>query len=203
MTFLSITQTDPRFVPQVVLETSRALALRVDTGALPPNLLPSRVALMDPYFSLKIPFVNPQAYLPAGAESTGKLAIHTVQGLSARGVVFENIKTSPLTQLFGVCDPNVELNQLCAFAERYPEWIGLTDWQGRHIAAPNLYFHSMSFDAPPCTKKGTSNGRSLSAGSTDMEIRELMTLSSRWKTIQVEGMHAFDISDDRFDLVSW
>jgi len=188
---------------QVVLETSKALALRVDSGLLPPNLLPSRVALMDPYFSLKLPFVNPQDYLPAGAESTGKLAVQTVQALSARGVVFELWKTSPLTQLFGVCDPNIEVNQLCAFVERYPDWIGMSDWQGRHIAAPNLYFNSIGFPPPPTSRKGSSSGSGPSASSTDEEIRELMSLSSRWKTVQVEGMYSFDISEDRFDLVPW
>jgi hypothetical protein len=187
----------------VALETAKALTLRVDSGSLPSNFIPLRVALLDPYFSLKIPFVNPQAYLPSGAESTAKLAVQTVRTLRARGVAVEVIKSSPLTQLFGVCDPNVELNQLCAFVERYPDWIGVTDWQGRHIAAQSIYFYSMSFDPPPCTRNGSGTCRSASASSTDAEVKALMSSSAQWKTVQVQGMYTFDIADDRFDLVRW
>jgi hypothetical protein len=47
----------------------------MDAGSVRASLLPSRVALLDPYFSLKLPVVNPQSYLPSAAGSTAALAV--------------------------------------------------------------------------------------------------------------------------------
>ena len=61
----------------MVLATARELVRRADAGSLAnASLLPSRVALLDPYFSLQLPVVNPQRYLPpAAGGSTAALAV--------------------------------------------------------------------------------------------------------------------------------
>mmetsp|Transcript_26757 Transcript_26757/g.50607 ORF Transcript_26757/g.50607 Transcript_26757/m.50607 type:complete len:240 (-) Transcript_26757:1422-2141(-) len=190
---------------QVVLGAAKCLAERVECGHLQESLLPHRLALMDPYFSLRIPVINPQSYLPSGSVSTAKLGVEIARYLIARGVVLEHLKTSPLTQLFGLCDPNDELGQLCACVERLPEWISPTDWQGLHMAAPNLYFASLGFPPPPCSVRDVATTsyelRCPSASSSDDDIRTCMGLSPQWKFVQTGGKNSFDISDDRFELI--
>ena len=72
----------------MVLATAQELVRRADVGSVPASLLPSRVALLDPYFSLKLPVVNPQSYLPPGVGSTAALAVRQsgIGSVSSRGV---------------------------------------------------------------------------------------------------------------------
>ena len=88
---------------QAVLGTARELALRVDSGKLPLSLLPTRVALLDPYFSLKLPEINPQSYLPTSVKSTAQQGVDIARFLVARGVALEHLQTSPLAQVYGAC----------------------------------------------------------------------------------------------------
>eukprot|EP00238_Polyblepharides_amylifera_P000926 CAMPEP_0196570678 /NCGR_PEP_ID=MMETSP1081-20130531/833_1 /TAXON_ID=36882 /ORGANISM="Pyramimonas amylifera, Strain CCMP720" /LENGTH=296 /DNA_ID=CAMNT_0041887251 /DNA_START=353 /DNA_END=1243 /DNA_ORIENTATION=+ len=189
---------------QVVLLTAYNLLRQANSGELAFNLVPDRVAIMDPYFSLKALWINPQSYLPDGEISTAITCLKYARELRSKGTVLELVKTSPLARVPVLCDPNKELIKLCASVERFPDWIGQSDWQGRHIAAPNIYFHSFAFPPPPL-KTALSvapSFRSPSASSTNDEIRECMRLSQYWKFVQVEGRGTFDVDDDEFELKS-
>ena len=72
--------------------------------------------------------------LTGGSAATRSLQVQTARLLAARGVAMEHVTTSPLAQLYGVCNPNRALRELCASVDRFPEWIPPSDWQGRHVS---------------------------------------------------------------------
>jgi hypothetical protein len=128
--------------------------------------------------------------------------VQTARLLSARGVALEHITTSLLAQLYGVCDPNQALIDVCASVQRTPEWIPPTDWQGRHVAAPNLYFHSFS-SAPPRLLTPAADARITAcpaAGSSDAEVMAAMGGGRLF--VQRRGMSSLDATDDVFELVA-
>ena len=131
------------------------------------------------------------------------MQVQTARLLSARGVALEHVTTSLLAQIYGVCDPNRALIDLCASVQRTPKWIPPTDWQGRHVAAPNLYFHGFAGAPPRLLTPAVDHPRITAcpaAGSSDAEVMAAMGGGRLF--VQRRGMGSLDSADDAFEVVS-
>lgn len=96
-------------------------------------MLPSRIALLDAFFTLE-----PKRYL--GWRSLASVLREEITALARReDVVFEQYQTSLLS-----CAANLHLKPLTAFFDLDPKHIPWWKLRARHVCAPYLYFHSMA-----------------------------------------------------------
>ncbi len=155
----------------------------------PANLLPKRVAQLDPFWA------KGSKDAPWRGADVREIARKTI-GL---GVVWEMYKTSALLDLAGARkDAMTQLigrSQVVAhfisMKQKYLEQEGA--WHG---FAPLLYF--MSFGVPPPSACGAAAACSERASATDEDVRTLMGHGARYK--QVEGRMTPTTADDRFEL---
>ncbi len=174
---------------QVVTRLAHLILQDIVQGNRDPALLPQRIALLDPFWSN-----GRKDYLDG--KWTGELAREFIADLIAEGVVFERYKTSNINDFF-IGDRNRPLTRMIGETEIIPGYIINLDQPGRHISAPNLYFHSFASPPPPACD-GACNQLAASAATSDARIRELMDEASRW--IQIAGERTEDPADNMFEL---
>ncbi len=182
---------------QMVINSSMLISNRVDAGQLPANLLPKRVALLDPFWSK-----DGKSYL--GGRWTGEVSRDYVTALKAKGVLFEQYKTSGITDV-GIGDSNGGMERLTAFSRPAPWYIPSWNLAAKHVAAYNEYF--LSFNAAPpieCTiswwNRNPTGNVAASASTADSRIAEMMRSDREW--VQVEGRNTQDPSDDWYERKS-
>lgn len=182
---------------QMALRASYLLAERVEEGLAPQRYLPSRIALLDPYWSPKgpvqqWPLSNSQEWLGKVEEtqssehvSTASLSLEFAGFLAERfGILFE-IYTSChwLTHYpLGDANPVGELvtRGHAAVVHLRPNFCHVLDWPGRHLSALGMYLWSMTFDPIRLTPV---DGASVSTGtpSAAMSDRQLkLARGSEW-----------------------
>jgi len=180
---------------QMALVVSKKLSDAVTAGTLNARLRPTRVALMDPFWSK-----DGKTYL--GGKWTGEVSRDHVTALKNAGVIFERYKSSNINDLF-IGDSNQPLTTLIGQTELVPEWIPNTNQSQRHVAAPNLYFYSFAYTPPPeCSTDAFNNrtcaGTAASASTNDVRTREMMNSTYTW--IQTgQGILTPVPSDNLFD----
>jgi uncharacterized protein YjdB len=178
---------------QMVTNSAKLISDQVDAGTVPANLRPKRVAMLDPFWSK-----DAKSYL--GGKWTGELCREYVTHLKTKGVVFEQYKSSGITDL-GIGDSNTGMNLLTAFAELKPWYISSLDQAGKHGAARDWYFYSMGFAAPAETKSGAATGLyGPSATTSTTRIQTMMNSSNRW--YQNAGQYTASPSDDQFEVTA-
>jgi uncharacterized protein YjdB len=182
---------------QMVINGGKQISDLVDAGALPANLRPKRIALLDPFWSK-----DAKSYL--GNKWTGEVSRDYVTALKTKGVVFEQYKSSGITDV-GVGDANAAMERLTAFSSTAPWYVPSWDLGGKHIAAYNEYFYSFA-SAPPieCTISWgvrTKTGYvAASAATSDARIAEMMRADRYW--VQVEGRYTQNPNDDWYERKS-
>jgi hypothetical protein len=181
---------------QMAVHGARLLSERLAAGEAPETLLPKRIALLDPYWSN-----GAKGYL--GGRWTGEVTRSEVAELMGLGVIFERYRTSTLSD-FPLGDANGELTRRIGSTQLVPGYISLFDQGGRHVAAPNLYFHSFDF-APPTecwSDRGIRrcDGEAASASTSDTVIERLMRSRHVW--VQSAGKGTITPGDNQFDRQS-
>jgi pimeloyl-ACP methyl ester carboxylesterase len=163
---------------QMALRASYLLAKRVDRGLVPKRYLPSRIALLDPYWSPK--WYGYHTWLAKLDEtqgcknmSTASLSLSFADYLAERfGILFE-IYTScpPLTkQPLGDSNPVEALlaRGQAAVAHLRPNFCRRWDWPSRHSSALGMYLWSMTFQ-PKISDSATIGAPSASM--SDQHLR--------------------------------
>jgi len=179
---------------QMAVAVSDKLATAVAKKQISSRLLPSRVALLDPFYSK-----GSKSYL--NGLWTGEKAREIVPVLKNKGVLFEYYQTSGITDLW-IGDKNEGLKDMCAYNSVAPWYIPSWGIAEKHIAAPNLYFISYS-SAPPeevtinwWGRRKQTGKDALSASTSDNRLDEMMNSNYRW--VQVEGRYTITADDDQY-----
>ncbi len=138
---------------QMAVRLAVQLAQGIAAGDVPPNLLPTRLALLDPFWS---PF--PKTYLD-GQETGTVIRQEIIDELLPRGVLVEWYRSSLLTDETVQQEGAAELQAQVVYAEMAPDFCSLLDPVCRHDAAWQLYF--LSYGLPPpheCVPDEASGG---------------------------------------------
>lgn len=157
---------------QMAVRLTKLVSDGIAAGNVPRRLLPTRVALLDPYWS-----TGAKTYL--SGQETGEVIREYVAELLPKGVFFEWYRSSVLTVEPGG-DSNAELEPMMMYADMTPNYVG--DDMSKHCAAWNLYFWSYAFAGPPeCTGDAclASPAKMLSRVS-DARLAALMRSDYTW-----------------------
>jgi hypothetical protein len=134
---------------QLVINAASILLERARAAPHAAALVPSRLALLDPYFAAKLPFLSPQTWLRGareaalgGGDSTAELCVRRIRALAAHGVLFERYVSSPIPDLPAVAAADAALTRALPTVRFEVPWAPVTDVTARHLACPALYFHS-------------------------------------------------------------
>jgi hypothetical protein len=119
--------------------------------------LPSRIAMLDPH-------ISPGKKKFHAGQTCGDVICKMVRELKdssqgSRGIVFEQVQTSIIADLPGMCDVG-GLSELAAFVRLDPPSIGWWDVAGAHCCAPALYMLSMEL-TPNSGTSGSTAGRGV------------------------------------------
>lgn len=170
---------------QLAVILSKKLQTTVDTGLVNPNLKPTRVALLDPFYSK-----GKKKYLDK--RWTGEVARDYVSSMKEAGIIFEAYRSSGASSTGFVGDKNKKLLNMTAFVELKPWYFGAFQFSEKHIAARWHYFWSLAYTQPGIKR---SDDEGLSASAPDWRVRELMNGSKR--LIQIDGRYTETPDDDR------
>lgn len=110
----------------------------ITSGAVPEHLRPTRVALLDPYWS-------PGAKSYLGGKTNAQMVREYIAELVPTGTLFEWYRSSDWTTPTEA-DANVELEPLVLYAEMDPDFAA--NGKDKHMAAQHLYFWSYAFAGP-------------------------------------------------------
>ena len=179
---------------QMATRLTKMVSDNITAGRIPARLLPTRVALLDPFWSQ-----GGKDYL--GGRWTGEVARDHVRELIGKGVIFERTKTSNINDFF-IGDSNAGMTAMMGMTEIVPAYIPNTSQGNRHVAAPNLYFWSFGTAAPAeCVNDswGICNNSGLqaeSAATSDSRTRTMMSSTYNW--YQVSGTSSATPGDNRY-----
>lgn len=172
---------------QVAIRLADELFVAADNGNISSNLVPDRVALLDPFFSN-----DGKDYL--GGNWTGEESRWLVFDLIDEGMAFEAYRSSSTSSSVFVGDDNQALLDSVAFIELEPWYFWFWEQTEKHIAAAWHYFWSFEF-APPTIRRSSDEGASASTSTS--RIIELM--SSDQSLNQYSGQYTESPSDDVFE----
>lgn len=172
---------------QMALRASYLLAERVEQGLAPRRYLPSRIALLDPYWSPKAAWINSQEWLGKveethGSEdvSTASLSLEFASFLAKRFGILLEIYTSCHWLITGLGDSN-PVGELvsrghAAVVHLRPNYCHVLDWPGRHLSALGMYLWSMTFD--PRRHASSATTGTPSAAMSDRQLK--LARGSEW-----------------------
>lgn len=211
---------------QLSVHSAATLWALAESGSISSAWLPSRVALLDPYFTERMPVINPQSY--TAGTSTAALVEGEVASLRKSGVIFELHRTSRVSDLPApLAHIDEGLKKHAVYVRRYPNYCKypvyhatkvaafsfgkeaveqVSDIACEHSAAFNLYFLSMgSAPSPLCSAPPAVPGEMCTSPSASCTTNELGTLSAvkmqaHKEFVQVRGMDTIAIDDDCFEL---
>jgi len=172
---------------QMVIVGAMQISDAIDRGEIAANLLPKRIALLDPAY-LK----DPRPYL--NNRWTGEVAREYVDKLKAKGVIFETVRTSSASDSWGtIGDANTGLVNKTAYREMKPWYFNATQVGEKHGAAVFHYFWEFAF-APANVIGSTSLAASASA--TDAATTTMM--NSTQKLLHDQGAWTKTPADDTY-----
>jgi len=173
---------------------------------------PSRVALLDPYFSERhfgIFRCSKVKFSAGKGRLFPQLVAEAVKELWQRGVVTELYKGSKLTLEHIYGDPAPELETLATFVHQTPLFCDNKEFGCSHLALLPLYTQRYD-DAQPWVENGVSAGHCTVPGPacSDSEIREFVMRQNaqvsnsgqRLVWLQIAGGDTIETSDDSYRL---
>ncbi len=171
---------------QMAVYFTKLVSDGIAAGDVSRHLLPTRVALLDPYWSN-----GAKSYLDG--KKIGEMVREYVAELLPTSVLFEWYRSSTLP-----VDPdaNQELQLMTLYSEMIPDFV--SDYVGKHSAGRDLYFWSYAFAGPPeCNGDACliSPARMLSRVS-DARLAALMRSDYIWA--QVAGTLTSTPDDDTY-----
>ena len=176
---------------QMAVSLVQQLAAGIEADALPLQLLPHRLALLDPYWS---PF--DQDYL-GGEKTSDRVRAIIEQTVLAQDIPVEWYRSSSLTDGFLISDANETLQTHVVFTEMRPRYCSQAEQVCKHEAAWQSYFLSFGSPPPPECERADAEavciatGRSAASASTSHErLDEMMSAPFHW--IQVSDPDDID-----------
>nr|MCH9683531.1 hypothetical protein [Deltaproteobacteria bacterium] len=178
---------------QLAVDLAYRVLAAIEDGELDPNLLPTRVALLDPFYTN-----GGKDYL--GGEQTGERVRRYARALRESGVLLESYRSSVVANNPFVGDTNRELMGMVAFQNVQPKFLDTTQLVAKHKYAKQFYFDTYnglewSLEPDPRTSKLPAEA-SLSANSDSETVRDAMR--SCLKFVQSKGQYTMDYTDDAF-----
>ncbi len=172
---------------QMAVRLTKLVDEGIAAGNVPQNLRPTRVVLLDPYWS-----PDPRDYL--GNRRTGDVVREYITELTPSGTLFEwywsSIWTTPPQ---GVA--NESLKPMTFYTEMDPAYA--TQDVDKHLAAQHLYFWSYAFDGPvPCTGEACLGMTRVLSKMSDDQLAAVMRSDYRW--IQAAGQATDKPDDDTY-----
>jgi len=172
---------------QMAVRLTQLLREGIAAGEAPAKLLPTRVVLLDPYWS-----IGAKTWLDN--RTTGETVRDYVTGLLRQGILFEWYRSSNLT-----VEPNGYSNDplqpMMLYAEMHPNFVA--DDMSKHIAARHLYFWAYAFNGPAsCTGTLCINIDRLLAKMTNDQLAALMRSDYTWS--QTSGQTTATPDDDTY-----
>jgi hypothetical protein len=177
---------------QMAVRLTKLVDDGIVAGEIPESIRPTRVALLDPYWS-----PGGKDYLDGQANSD--VVREVVAGLlPSAGTLFEWYWSSPwTTEPKG--DTNDALKPMMLYAEMDPEY-ALTG-KDKHMAAQHLYLWSYAFDGPAgCSGESCLGMGKLLAKMGEEQLAAVMRSDYRW--IQDGGAATSSPADDTYQSVA-
>lgn len=180
---------------QMVVRLTKLVDEGITSGAVPENLRPTRVALLDPYWSPGLRTDIPDG--PAAGRKTGDVVREYIAGLIPTGVLFEWYRSSTWTTP-PQGDANDALKPLVFYAEMDPAFDA--DNLDKHLAAQHLYFWSHAFDGPAaCTGNECLGMTRVLSKMSDQQLADVMSTPYYW--IQDGGQNTATPADDTYHSI--
>lgn len=166
---------------QMAVRLAVQLVDGLEAGEVPENLLPTRVALLDPFWS-----PLPKSYL--NGQKTGVVIRQEIEErLLPRKVLVEWYRSSLLTETTLLDEDIPDFQDAVVYAELAPEFCSPLDQTCRHNAAWQLYFLSYGAPAPrECIPDEASStcaatgGYGPTAVTTNQQLSDMMSQSVYW-----------------------
>jgi len=172
---------------QMAVRLTKLVNDAIANGDIPASLRPTRVALLDPYWSL-----GAKDYLTG--KTTGEMAQDYVTELIPTDILFEWYRSSDLT-LPPNGDANNALQPTMPYADMDPAYV--SDGMSKHIAARQLYFWSYAFPGPgACSGEACLGMTRLLAKMSDEQLAAIMRSDVTWS--QTAGNSSASPSDDSY-----
>lgn len=171
---------------QMVIVLGKKISDAVSAGTVSSNLLPKRIALLDPFYSNQA-----KSYL--GNKWVGEVCRTYVSALKTKGVIFEAYRTSLASSSGFIGDSNTDLMKMTAFTELKTSYFNQTQQTEKHNAAVWHYLWSFGSNPPVLTNTTTE---AASAKTSDVRITTLM--NSTKKLVQDRGNTTKEPWDDTF-----
>jgi hypothetical protein len=175
---------------QMAVRLTKLVDEEIAAGSVPEELRPTRVALLDPYWS-----PDPRSYL--GNRTTGDVVREYIAELTPSGTLFEwywsSIWTTPPQG-----DTNDALKPMTLYAEMDPAYA--TEDVDKHLAAQHLYFWSYAFDGPAaCTGEACLGMTKVLSRMSDDQLAAVLRSDYRW--VQDAGQATDTPEDDAYHSV--
>lgn len=154
---------------QMVIVSAKLISDAIDRGELPANLLPKRIALLDPAF-----LQDGRSYL--NNRWTGEVARDYADALKAKGVIFEAIRSSGSSSNGLIGDMNIGLMNKTAFRELKPWYFGMFEFGAKHGAA--VWHYLWEFQYSPALIAG-DNSQASGAATGNERVRSLMNSTKK------------------------
>lgn len=111
---------------QMAIAVTEKINANIENGNISSNLLPSRIALLDSFYSQ-----GDKSFL--NNDTTGEIAVDHATDLLDKGVLFEYYQTSGITDLW-IGDPNEDLKDLSAYVSVRPWYIPSYGIDAKHCS---------------------------------------------------------------------
>lgn len=158
---------------QLAVRLTQLVNEGIEAGTVPTDLRPTRVALLDPYWSL-----GAKDYL--GGKTTGQAIREQVVELTPTGTLFEWYWSSSLT-VSPNGDTNAALKPMMLYAALTPAYVSDATNMRQHCAAYHLYFWSYAFDGPAtCTGEACLAMSRLLSKMTDTQLAAVTRSDYAW-----------------------
>lgn len=156
---------------QMAVRLTRLVHDGIAAGEVPEHLRPTRVALLDPYWS-----PGGKSYLGGG--TTGDAVRERVADLLPTGTLFEWYRSSNWTAE-PVGDSNDDLKPMMMYTAMDPTYA--ESGKDKHMAAKYLYFWSYAFDGPPeCSGDACLGDARMLSRMSDARLAALMRSDYTW-----------------------
>jgi hypothetical protein len=177
---------------QMAVRLTHLVDKGIASGDVPEALRPTRVALLDPYWS-----PTPRNDLTdsdAAGRKTGDVIREYITELIPTGTLFEWYWSSDWTTP-PQGDANDALKPMVLYAEMDPAFE--VDELNKHLAAQHLYFWSYAFDGPSaCTGEECLTMNRLLSRMSDEQLAAVMRSDYRWS--QEAGQNTATAGDDTY-----
>jgi pimeloyl-ACP methyl ester carboxylesterase len=175
---------------QLAVNLTAKLIEKVEEGSISEQVIPSRIALLDPFWS---PF--PKSYLDE-LETGEYVQQQLEEAILPRDILVEWYHSSLLTESAMIREDIPNLKAKVLYAELDPRYCDLLDQVCKHDGAWHIYFLSYGLPPPPeCIPDATTDLCELTgidgpmASTSNQRIAEMMTLPYYWvQGVDMDGV---------------